>query len=228
MNIHVVLANLPYFMVGEWPDGPLGGAALTVLLSIASGLLSALLGLVFGIALALVRGTPQLLLRVVLGFFRAIPVIMLIFWVYFLLPVAFGLDVPGFVAVVAALSLIGGAYLSYSVLAGIEALPPGQMLAAQALGLTRWQALKLVILPQALPIMAPSFINQWVSLIKDSSLAYVIGVAELSFVASQVSNREIAYPAEIFFFVAIVYFVICTALEISANWFARRHRRYAA
>src|SRR5690606_13578224 len=171
MDFGVIADNLGYFLVGPWPDGPLGGAALTLVLSVASALISALLGLVGGIALSLLQGPAQTALRLVLGFFRAIPVIMLIFWIYFLLPVAFGLDVPGVGTVIVALSLIGGAYLAHSVHAGIESLSRGQWQAAAALGLSRRGALRWVILPQALPAMAPSFINQWIALIKDTSLA---------------------------------------------------------
>ncbi|MFT4090483.1 MAG: amino acid ABC transporter permease [Asticcacaulis sp.] len=227
MNLEVITDNLGYFFVGAWPDGPVAGVALTIFLSLTSGIISAVLGLVGGVGLTLLSGQLKTLLQVLLTFFRAIPVIMLIFWVYFLGPLAFGLDVPAIGAVVAALSLIGGAYLSHSVHAGIEALPKGQWQAASAMGLTKWQALRLVILPQALPAMAPSFINQWVSLIKDTSLAYVIGVAELSFVATQINNREIAYPAEIFLFAGLVYFVICTLLEALTVMLAKHHRRYA-
>lgn len=227
MNFAVILDNIHYLMLGAWPEGPVGGAALTLFLSVSSAILSACLGLVFGIALSVLPRFLQIPLRLFLGFFRAIPVIMLIFWIYFLLPVAFGMDVPGIGAVIAALSFIGGAYLAHSVHAGIESLPKGQAMAAAALGLSRWEAMRSVILPQALPQMAPSFINQWVSLIKDTSLAYVIGVAELSFVATQVNNREIVYPAEIFLFIALIYFVICTALETGANTVAARYRRHA-
>ncbi|MGV8698466.1 ABC transporter permease subunit, partial [Pseudomonas aeruginosa] len=78
-----------------------------------------------------------------------------------------------------------------------------------------WQVLRLVILPQALPVMLPSFLNQWVSLIKDTSLAYVIGVGELSFVATQVSNRVMVHPTEIFLFVALLYFLLCTSLDLA-------------
>ena len=87
----------------------------------------------------------------------------------------------------------------------------------------RWQVLHLVLLPQALPMMAPSFINQWVSLIKDTSLAYVIGVAELSFVATQVSNRVMVYPAEIFLAVALIYYLFCASLDVTAGWVGRRY-----
>lgn len=222
MDFTVVADNFSYFMFGPWPNGQLGGAALTLVLSVISALASGGLGLVFGIALAMTRGLAHDVLLLVLGFFRAIPVIMLIFWTYFLLPILFGIDVPGLGTVVVALSLIGGSYLAHAVHAGIRSLPPGQWQAAAALGLRRGQALRLVILPQALPIMVPSFINQWVALIKDTSLAYVIGVGELSFVATQVSNREMVYPTEIFLFVALVYFLICSALELGANRVTKR------
>lgn len=221
MDFSVILDNLDYFLLGAWPDGPLGGAALTLLLSLLSGIASALLGLALGTALAVLEGRPRLVLLAVLGFFRAIPVLMLIFWSYFLLPVLFRIDVPALATVVCALSLIGGAYLAHSVCAGIQSLPPGQWDAGRALGLRPWQVLRLIILPQALPIMLPSFLNQWVSLIKDSSLGYVIGVGELSFVATQVSNRVMVHPTEVFLFVALVYFVLCASLDLLARWVTR-------
>ncbi|WP_271106172.1 amino acid ABC transporter permease [Pseudomonas tohonis] len=221
MDFSVILDNLDYFLLGAWPNGPLGGAALTLLLSLLSGIASAVLGLVLGTALAVLEGRPRLVLLAVLGFFRAIPVLMLIFWSYFLLPVLFRIDVPALATVVCALSLIGGAYLAHSVCAGIQSLPPGQWDAGRALGLRPWQVLRLIILPQALPIMLPSFLNQWVSLIKDSSLGYVIGVGELSFVATQVSNRVMVHPTEVFLFVALLYFVMCAGLDLLAQWVTR-------
>lgn len=219
MNFTVVWDNLPYLLWGAWPDGPLGGAALTLVLSVLSGLASALLGLGLGIALAMLRNRwAHAALTAVLAFLRAIPVLLLIFWVYFLLPVAFGLDVPKLLTVVLALSLIGGAYLAHSVYSGIQSLPAGQWQAAAALGMNRWQVMRHTILPQALPMMLPSFMNQWISLIKDTSLAYVIGVGELSFVATQVSNRVMIYPAEIFLAVAAIYYLFCASLD----WLSRR------
>lgn len=223
MDFSVIANNLSYFLLGAWPAGPLGGAALTLILSLCSALASGVLGLVLGVALAMARGRTRRTLLLVLGFFRAIPVLMLIFWTYFLLPIAFGLNVPGVGTVIVALSLIGGSYLAHSVYAGISSLPPGQWQASAALGLRPLQALRHVILPQALPIMLPSFLNQWIALIKDSSLAYVIGVGELSFVATQVSNREMVFPTEIFLFVALLYFVICSSLELGAGAIARRY-----
>ncbi len=223
MNFSVVWDNLPYLLLGAWPDGPLGGAALTLALSLASGAASALLGLALGIALAMLRQRAlRAALLGALAFLRAIPVLMLIFWVYFLLPIAFGLDVPELLTVVLALSLVGGAYLAHSVYAGISSLPPGQMQAALALGMTRWQAMRRVVLPQALPMMLPSFVNQWIALIKDTSLAYVIGVGELSFVATQVNNRVMVYPAEIFLAVAVLYYLMCASLDVASGWLLKR------
>lgn len=221
MDFSVVVDNLQYLLMGAYPDGPIGGAVLTVLLALFSGLTSAVLGLGLGIALAVLRGWPRWVLVTVLGFFRAIPVLMLIFWSYFLLPIVFKVDVPALATVVCALSLIGGAYLAHSVYAGIHSLPAGQWAAAKALGLRPWQVLRLVILPQALPIMLPSFLNQWVSLIKDTSLAYVIGVGELSFVATQVSNRVMVHPTEIYLFVALLYFLFCSMLDLFAGSLAK-------
>ncbi|PLZ03733.1 polar amino acid ABC transporter permease [Burkholderia sp. WAC0059] len=225
----VFVANVPYLLVGAFPDGPPGGAALTLLLALASAAASGLLGLAGGIALAMAGRLVRLPLLLVIGFFRAIPVLMLIFWTYFLLPMLFHIDVPGLATVVCALSLIGGAYLSHSVHAGIRAVGHAQWQAGLSLGLTRWQSLRYVVLPQALRIMAPSFVNQWVSLVKDTSLAYIVGVGELSFVATQVNNRLMVYPIPIFLFVAFIYLVLCTALDRAAMaWLTRRRQPAAA
>ncbi|CAE6725799.1 L-cystine transport system permease protein TcyB [Paraburkholderia aspalathi] len=217
--------NLPYLLVGAFPQGPLGGAALTLVLALCSALASAVLGVAGGIALALTGRIARVPLLLVIGFFRAIPVLMLIFWTYFLLPMVFHVDVPGLATVVCALSLIGGAYLAHSVYAGIRAVGEGQWQAGLSLGLTRMQTLRYVSLPQAMRIMAPSFVNQWVSLVKDTSLAYIVGVGELSFVATQVSNRLMVYPAQIFLFVGFIYLVLCTALDRIATHALTRRKR---
>ncbi|MCJ2018319.1 amino acid ABC transporter permease [Methylobacterium sp. E-065] len=225
MNLAVVTDNLGYLLVGAWPDGPIGGLALTLILSGLSGLVSAVLGLLLGIGLAMSAGAGRRTLVLGLGFFRAIPILMLIFWSYFLLPILFGVSVPEIGTVVTALALVGGAYLAYGVAAGIESIGSGQWAAGLALGLGRWQVLRVIVLPQALRAMAPSFLNQWTALIKDTSLAYVIDVPELSFVAAQVNNRAMVYPAEIFLFVGAVYGALCLALDrlvAVLAWGARR------
>jgi len=217
MNGFDWLPALRYLLLGAFPAGPLGGVALTFVLSVVSALLAALFGLAGGIALAMTRGFAHLALTVVVAFFRAIPVLMLIFWTFFLMPILLHVDVPGLATVVCALALIGGAYLSHSVYAGITSIGDGQRQAALSLGLTRWQTLREVILPQAVRVMMPSFVNQWVSLIKDTSLAYIVGVPEFTFLANQLNNRLMVYPAQIFLFVALVYLLLCGALQWVAN-----------
>jgi polar amino acid transport system permease protein len=215
--------DLGYLLWGTFPDGPPGGALLTLMLAASGAVLSAVLGLALGVALVMARGPVLAVLRTVLGFLRAIPVLMLIFWTYFLLPVLFGLAVPGAVSVVAALALVSGAYLAHAVAAGIEGVDTAQWDTALALGFSRWGALRHVVLPQALTMMLPSFINQWVTLVKDSSLAYIVGVPELSFLATQVNAQLMVRPAEVFLVVGAVYWVICSMLDWGANALARAH-----
>ncbi|KPC55004.1 amino acid ABC transporter permease [Amantichitinum ursilacus] len=217
----VIKNNLPWLLWGAWPDGPLGGLALTVVLAAGSALGSAVLGLALGILLAVLRGVPRHALLGTLAFLRAIPVLMLIFWVYFLLPICLHIDVPGVWSVMCALTLISAAYLAHAVYAGIEGISKGQWEAALATGLTHWQTLRLVILPQALRMMAPSFINQWVTLIKDTSLAYIVGVGELAMVTAQVSNRVMIYPAQLFLFAGVLYFALCQGVTWAGNRVAK-------
>ncbi|MDE1480029.1 amino acid ABC transporter permease [Xenorhabdus bovienii] len=222
MDFTVITENWRYLLLGTFPDGPLEGAALTLVISIMAGVISIVLGTVAGVALAMLRGFWVNLLAAILGFFRAIPVIMLIFWTYFLLPVVLGMEIPEITTVVCALALITSAYLAHGVKAGILAIGEGQWRAGLSLGFNRWEVLWYIVLPQALRMMVPSFINQWIALIKDTSLAYIVGVAELSFLATQVNNRSMVYPMEVFLFVALVYFVMCLSLELIANSVARR------
>jgi polar amino acid transport system permease protein len=221
MNLAVITDNLGYLLVGAWPDGPIGGLTLTLILAGLSCPASAALGLVLGIGLAMSACAARRALVLGLGFFRAIPIVMLIFWSYFLLPTLFGVSVPEIETVVTALSLVRGAYLAYGVAADIASIGSGQWEAGLALGFGRWQVLRVVVLPQALRATVPSFVNQWTALIKDTSLAYVIGVPELSFVAAQVNNRAMVYPAEIFLFVGVVYAALCASLDALASRLAR-------
>ena len=220
--MQAVFDNLGYLLWGTFPGGPVAGLALTLLITAASVLLSAALGLAGGILLAVTRGLPGALLVAVIGMFRAIPVLMLIFWAYFLMPAILQMDVPGTATVICALGCIGGAYLSHSVYAGVQAVGAAQLQAGLSLGLTRWQALRHVVLPQVFRIMAPSFVNQWVSLIKDTSLAYIVGVPELSFLANQVNGRLLVYPLQIYLIVGLLYLAVCAVFQLAFIGLLRR------
>jgi len=105
---------------------------------------------------------------------------------------------------------------------------PGQWDAGLSLGITHAGVLRHIILPKALRMMLPSFINQWISLIEDTSLAYIVGVGVLSFVAAQVNSREMIYSAEIFIFIGVIHFLLCGSLDVLASLVARRWRTVAA
>lgn len=89
--------------------------------------------------------------------------------------------------------------------------------------MTRWQSLRHIVLPQALTAMLPSFVNPWGTLIEDSSLAYIVGVGELSFLSTQVNARLMVNPAEVFVFVGCVYWLLCSLLHL-LTWASGRRQ----
>lgn len=201
------------FLVGAWPNGPLGGFAGTLIL--------AALGLAGGFPIALLIGVARTssigVLRIASGIwvylFRSIPLIMIIFWAYFLLPVFIGTDVPAFSTALAAIIVYESAFLAEIVRAGIQSLPRGQVEAARACGLTYWQTLWHVQMPQALTNMIPSFLNQFVSTIKATSIVYVIGVEEAAFVAQQINSIELTGTLRTYAVLALFYFFVCVVLS---------------
>ena len=147
---------------------------------------------------------------------------MVIFWMYFLLPAFLGRTVSESWTVIMALTLFTSAYMAQIVRAGVEGIPRGQTEAGLSTGLPLWQVMIYIVMPQGLRNMIPSFVNQFVSMIKDTSLAFIVGVSELTQVAIQINNRTIIYPTEIFFFIAVIYFIICFAFTSLSRWLEKR------
>ncbi len=214
-----------YFLIGQYPNGPLGGLALTLLLA-SMGLV---LALPIGLLMAMARLSPWRALRWpamgVIYIVRGTPLLMVVFWAYFLIPSLTGIKTNQFITMLAALVAFDGAYLAEIIRAGIQGLPKGQMEAARSCGLSWWQAMRLVILPQALRNMLPSLINQFVSTIKETSLGYVVSLSEVSFIASQISAQVLTRPAEIYGLLALTYFILCFGLSRWAFWLERRLAR---
>ncbi len=215
-------------LIGSYPSGALGGITMTLVLSI----LTMVLTFPFSILLALAhsRGGPWLrrFSSVWVAVIRGIPLIMMIFWIYFLVPLLIGRNVSGFTTMLVSLVIYETAYVSEIIRSGIEALAPGQHEAAKALGLNFAQIHLRVILPQAIFNTLPSLINQFTSIIKETSLGYVINVQEFTFAASQVDGEVLTFPFQIFFILAVGYFVVCFALTRLAGWLEIRvHRRRA-
>ena len=214
--------NWLLLLIGQYPSGPLGGIATTLILSV----LGILLAFPLSVLLALARISPWRLLRwpatALVYVVRGVPLLMVILWVYFLVPLMIGRNVSGFTTMLCTLVIYEGAYLSEVVRAGIQALPRGQMEAARALGHSYLGAMWSVILPQALYNMLPSMLSQWVSTIKETTLGYVINVHELTFAASQINNQLLTKPFQVFFILALTYFIVCWSLTQLANWLERR------
>jgi polar amino acid transport system permease protein len=149
-----------YFLIGQYPNGPLGGLALTVLLSSGALLLAMPLGLLLGVA----RVSPWRALRwpvaVLVQVVRALPLLLVVFWAYFFLPAVTGVKTGQATTMLMTLVLFDAVYLAEIVAAGIRALPKGQMESARSLGLAYPAALRLVVLPQALRHVLPSLVSQ--------------------------------------------------------------------
>jgi polar amino acid transport system permease protein len=200
-------------LVGGFPLGPLGGLALTLLLAVAGLLCAFPLAVLIGIArtspLRIAAWPAAALVHSV----RAVPILMLLFWAYFVLPLVTGKTISGVTTLVSALVVYEMAYVGEVVKAGILAIPRGEVEAARSLGLTYFQALRHVVLPQALVNMIPSILNQFVSLIKNTSLGYIISVNELTFSAYQINNQLLTKPFQVYFILAMMYFLICYSLS---------------
>jgi polar amino acid transport system permease protein len=222
LDFSVVRDNLSYFFIGRYPKGTLGGVGLTLYLAVVSLALSFIGGLVLG----LLSVSRNRLLRwgsmTVIQTIRGMPLLMVIFWMFFLLPAMLGGGMTAAWTIIVALTLFTSAYMSEIVRAGITGIPKGQTEAAVSTGLSHGQAMFYIILPQALRNMIPSFVNQFVSMIKDTSLAFIVGVTELTQIATQINNRTMLFPTEIFLFIAVIYFIICFAFTELSRWLERR------
>ena len=214
--------NWTLLLIGQYPHGPLGGIVLTILLSLSA----LVIAFPLGILVALARISPFAFLRApatgLVYMVRGIPLLMVIFWVYFLVPVLTGYPVTGFVTMLCALVVYDSAYLGEIIRAGIEALPKGQIEASRALGMSYLGTMRAIILPQALYNVLPSMVTQFVSTVKETSLGYIINVQEISFAADQINNRLLTKPFSVYLILALSYFVLCYALTRFARYLERR------
>ena len=182
-------------------------------------------GIVIGLVLAVVRlsrwRAAALAAAAYVNGFRAIPLVLVIFWFYFLVPLALGHPVDALQSAIIAFVLFEAAYYSEIIRAGLVSVRLGQWQAARASGLGYLPILRLVILPQALRNMLPVMVSQAVILFQDTSLVYVISLRDFMTSASIVANRDNRL-VEIYLFAAIVYFVICSMGVWAASALSRR------
>lgn len=185
----------------------LQGAAITVEITALSVFLGVLIGCFVAIA-RLCSITPlRFAAGVYVDFIRGTPLLVQIFLVYFALPLIIGQRVDPFFAAISACSINSGAYVAEIFRGGIQSIDRGQMEAGRSLGLSWWQTMKYIILPQAFKCIIPPLGNEFIAMLKDSSLVSVIGFEELTRCGQLIIARTYA-SVEIWAAVAVVYLVM--------------------
>ncbi len=208
----VVFDNLPYL---------LEGVSMTVQVTLCSLLISLIAGLVLGLMRMSKNRLWSILAKCYIEVFRNTPALVQLIWVYYCLPVLTGINLSPVVSCTIALAVNGAAYCAEIFRTGIQGVEKGQMEAARSIGMGYGKAMRKIILPQAVRAMAPAFVNEFVSLLKYSSLVSVLGVADLTYQAQTLSTTTFR-PIEIFTFIGIVYFLLCWCISLAASRLDRR------
>lgn len=199
----------------------LKGYAVTIEVTALSLIFALIIGLVMG--LLRISGKPVLsaIASLYLNVIRGTPLLIQILFIYYGLPMAFGVKMEQFTAGVIAISINAGAYLMEIFRAGIESIDKGQMEAGRSLGFSYAQTMRLIILPQAVRRMTPAFVNQFIISLKDTSLLSVIGIMELTMQGQSIYAMNFK-AFQILTVVAVMYFCLIFALTILSGWLERR------
>jgi His/Glu/Gln/Arg/opine family amino acid ABC transporter permease subunit len=208
----IFFANLPYFMKG---------AVQTVWLALAGVGFGTIFGLILGVANAYMGGGVAKFINVYVFLIRGIPVLVWMFLAYYMLP-QLGLIIGDLFAVIGSLILYTGAFVSEIARGAVLSVPKHQIDSAKALGMNKFNILRLVIIPQAMKMSIPSLLNNSVMMIKATAYVSVVGVWELTYAAREVVERTLA-AFQVFFGVMCIYFLICYPLTIVASQLEKRY-----
>lgn len=204
--------NIAFLLKGLW---------LTIEVSVASIILSYIIGVILG----LVRYIEVKYLSAIVGFIidliRNLPLLLIFFFTYFGLP-NMGVRLSITASAILALTIFESAMLAEIIRAGIVSVDKGQMEGARANGMTYWQTLRYIILPQAQVKMIPALVSQFISLIKDTSLATIIMLPELMYHAQIIYGQNSNYIVPMFLALAAMYFVVCYALSLLSRYIEKR------
>ena len=205
MDLSVIANNFVFLITqGLFGIGAFTGGTLR--LAVPAIILGFILGTFIGLARLSRRRWISLPALVYIEFFRGVPLVMVIFWFWFIVPALAGKSLPEYSVALTAFVVFEAAYLAEIVRAGIQSVARGQVEAATATGLTDNQTMRYVVLPQALRNMIPALVTQFIVLLKDTSLASIIGYVDLTKAAQIVNNREIR-PFELYLFIAVIYWL---------------------
>jgi polar amino acid transport system permease protein len=198
----------------------MSGVALTVIVTVGSLLLSTVLGLIWALmrvsGIGILTGFSGGLINVI----RGIPIIVLLFYLYFVMP-EFGVTLTALQAAILGLGIAYSAYQAENFRAGIEAIDKGQIEAAQAIGMSWWQTMRRVVLPQAVRIVLPPYGNVMIMMLKDSSQASTITVAELALQGKLIASSTFKNTS-VFTLVALMYLTMSIPLILLVRHFERR------
>ncbi len=215
LNLSIITDNLPLL---------LEGAVITLEITALSVGLGLLIGMVVGVAKLSNKGFLRALASIYIDFIRGTPLLVQIFLVYFALPQILGTRIDPFVAAVSACSINSGAYIAEIFRAGIQSIDKGQMEASRALGLSWFQAMRFVIMPQAFKRIIPPLGNEFIAMLKDSSLVSVIGFEELTRTGQLIISRTYA-AFEIWIVVAILYLIMTLAISRFVAYLEKRSNK---
>lgn len=199
------------------------GLWMTMELTIISIILATILGLILGVLGVMPGKLGPAISSTLIYIFRGMPLMVLAFFIYIGIPdlIGHGFKIPAFIAGMITLMLNEGAYTGAFVKGGFQAVDAGQMEAARSLGLPYWKAMRKVVMPQGIRIMIPSFINQFIITLKDTSILSVIGIVELTQTGTLIIVRNFE-GFKIWLMIAIIYLIIITLLTWLSNWVQRR------
>ena len=214
MNFELMVQAMPLLLTG---------AVVTVKITALSVFLGSLIGLFVGIARISTYKIVHLAAAVYVDFLRGTPLLVQIFLVYFALPVLTGQRIDPFVAAIAACSINSSAYVAEIFRAGIQSIDAGQMEAGRSLGMTWTQTMRYIIVPQAARRVIPPLGNEFIALLKDSSLVSVIGFEELTRRGQLIIARTYT-SLEIWICVAIIYLVMTVSISRLVAWLERRYK----
>jgi glutamate/aspartate transport system permease protein len=187
--------------------------------------IAAVTGFVGGVLLAVMRlSGVRLFVWISAGYvntIRSVPLILVIFWFYFLVPLVLGRPIGGFYSALIAFTIFEAAYFSEIIRSGIKSVSSGQLAAARATGMSYLAAMRHVVLPQAIRNMTPVLLTQCIALFQDTSLVYVVGLNDFLTTSSVIAARD-GRLIEFYLFAAVVYFTISFAAASAVGHLLRR------
>ena len=192
------------------------GLVVTVYYTVATVIAGLAIGLVTGILRTTAPRWVTIPLRGYIEVFRCTPLLVQLVWVYYALPVLIGVDMSAAVACFITLSLYAGAFYAEIFRGGIEAVDSGQWEAGRAIGMRRGRIFRRIVLPQAIQVMIPSFINQTILQLKNTSLVSVVAVGDLLYQGSVITAASYR-PLEVYTAIAVIYFLVLFPLTLIAD-----------